>query len=82
MTFEIWLQLSPQEQREQCQKLNPYEDRRFFKQMEAAFIEDHGEQPGIAEVFCGIAGGLGPLNAIVVHIQRGKPRVKAPKCFL
>ena len=82
MDFEVWSRLSDDEQRQQCQSLNPYEDWPLFKSIEEAFVKEFGELPGVEKVFCGVGSGLGPLNAITVSINKGAQRIKLPKYFM
>ena len=82
MNFNEWSAISSDEQKERCQSLNPYQDWGLFKDIEEAFIKQHGSQPGVEKVFCGIGSGLGPLNAITVTIKRGEKRVQVPKIFM
>ena len=82
MDLQAWSQLSQDEQRKRCQTLNPYEDWPFFKSIEEAFLKEFGEQPGVANVFCGFGSGLGPINAITVSIKKGAQRTKLPKYFM
>lgn len=82
MNFKEWSALSTEEQQRRCQSLNPYEEWSLFKAVEAEFIRLHGSQPAVASVFCGLVGGMGPLNVITVSIKSGKGRARFPKCFL
>ena len=82
MNFSEWKQLAEQDQRRLCQQLNPYEEWEVFKSVEKEFVSIHGAQPGIAKVFCGIGGTVGPLNAICVTIKKGQKRTKLPKEFM
>jgi hypothetical protein len=82
MDFATWKSLQAHEQAEQCQSLNPYKQWSVFKAVEAEFATQFGGQLGVSKVFCGLASGLGPCNAITVTIAKGKPRTKLPKTFL
>jgi len=77
-----WERLSDSERSSRCQHLNPYEEWTLFKEVESLFVKRFGDQEGVGEVFCGIGGSLGPINAISVEIVAGKPRTKLPKDFL
>src|SRR5262245_48694165 len=82
MDFESWAALSAEEQYSRCQQLNPYEDWPLFKAVEAEFLREYGDQPGVASAFCGFADVMGPLNAITVTIKRGQRRTRLPETYL
>jgi len=82
MDLHTWKRLTDGERDMQCQKLNPYADWDFFKTIEAEFISMYGNQIGIKEVFCGIGGTVGSINAICVSIRRGGRRTMLPQNFL
>jgi len=82
MDLATWSALLETEREALCQDLNPYENWNLFKEIEAAFVRQYGDQPGVADVFCGMASCHGPLNAITVGIWRGCPRTRLPKRFL
>ena len=82
MKFDEW-KVKPESAREaECQQLNPYEDWDLFKSFEAEFQKEHGAQPGVASVYCGLGPGLGPYNTIVVEIKRGEKRTTLPRTFM
>lgn len=82
MDFAAWSALSQADQDLLCQQLNPYEDWPLFKDVESEFVGRYGRQVGVDRVFCGMASGLGPCNAITVTIRSGSPRTKLPERFL
>ncbi len=59
-----------------------YEEWDVFKGVEAAFIEQFSEQPGIERAFCGTGPCMGPYNSIVVTIKRRQKRTMLPKVFM
>ena len=81
MSFEDWAKLAGEKQEELCQSLDPYKEWSLFKQVEVAFLNQHGSQSGITHVFCGFGSGLGPINAITVTVNRNL-QVKLPKHFM
>lgn len=82
MDFEQWVALSPEEQQSRCQNLNPYEEWSVFKGVEAEFMRQHGNQPGIAGAFCGLGTSMGPVNSVAVSIRRGSKRTHLPEHFM
>lgn len=74
MNIAEWKKLSPDAQKSECQKLNPYEEWPFFKEIEKMAMKDFA---GIADdVFCGMGSSLGPYNCIIFyHRKRG---IKCP----
>lgn len=82
MKFAEWKHKAEDEQREECQQLSPYEEWDIFKGVEIEFRNQFGAQPGIDSVFCGLCGGLGPYNCILVKIKRGQKRALLPDTFL
>ena len=82
MEFTDWEKLTDSERENLCQKLSPYDDWQLFKSIEAAFISQYGNQGNIGDVFCGLASGVGPVNAITVQILPDQPKTKLPKKFL
>ncbi|MHC4400389.1 MAG: hypothetical protein ACYTG0_12000 [Planctomycetota bacterium] len=82
MTFSKSTSLSEAEQKAKCQQLNPYEEWDLFKAAESEFKNQHGDQPGIARVFCGLGPSVGPINCIVVEIKRGQKRTALTKSFM
>lgn len=82
MDLSDWRRLTVEEQKKRSGELDPYGRDPLFDQIEAAFREEHGNQEGVAEVFCGMGPGVGPYVGIFVTIQRGCPRVRLPKVYL
>ena len=82
MEFSEWESLTDSERENLCQQLSLYDDWQLFKSVESAFLSQYGDQKGFGKVFCGLASGLGPLNAITVEIIPGQTRTKLPKRFL
>ena len=82
MDFKEWSSLSTEEQQRRCQSLNPYEEWPLFKAVEAEFMRQHGNQPGISGIFCGLGSSMGPVNSLTVSIRRGGKRTHLPKHFM
>jgi hypothetical protein len=82
MHLSEWRSLTEDEQRRQCQNLDPYGRDMLFDELEAAFKKEYGKAPGVAEVLCGQGPGVGPYNGVFVKIKRGCPRVRLPSRYL
>jgi hypothetical protein len=82
MNFSDWLKLTEDERESMCQQLNPYEEWDIFKAVESEFISRFDNQQGVGKVFCGLAPGLGPYNAIMIDILPNCRKTKFPKKFL
>ena len=82
MNLIDWEKLTDRERESLCQQLSPYDDWQLFKSVESVFTSQYSDQKGLGKVFCGLASGLGPLNAITVEIISNQPRTKLPKKFL
>ena len=82
MNFSDWLKLTENERENMCQQLSPYDEWDIFKAVESEFVSKFGNQEGVGKVFCGLAPGVGPYNAIVIEILPNRRRTKLPKKFL
>jgi hypothetical protein len=79
MTFKEWAALSEGDQKDRCQKLDPYDDKDVFQGVENSFKRDHGDQSDIGSIECGLGPFIGPYNSIVVKVtgrkrEKGFPR--------
>src|SRR5271167_1825184 len=80
MTFDEFASLSPEKQKRAAQDIYAGPEHPLFVAIKAAFRDKHPECAE-AEVFCGLASGVGPVNAITVTTTRGV-RLRLPRVFM
>ena len=79
--IETLMSLPPSDQARLVQSIYAGPDHPIFTAIKMAFLEAF-PQCAPAKVFCGMAGGLGPINAIVVTTKRGVRINGLPSSFL
>ena len=81
LTVEELQSLLPEQQKRAVQDIYAGPEHPLFVGIREAFL-DAFPQSRSAEVFCGMAGGLGPMNAIIITTKLGHRLLGLPRSFL
>lgn len=80
MTFDEFASLPAEKQKRVAQGVYAGPEHPLFRGIKGAFLRDH-PQCARADLFCGLASSLGPVNALTVTTERGV-RLRLPKIFM
>jgi hypothetical protein len=82
MDIQTWIALSADEQKDRCGALDPYKSWSLFKAVEAAFMQQHGNEQNLQGIFCGFANQVGPGHAINVYLTPETSVARFPVVFM